>query len=213
MLAHNCTDINYEKSLTGVFMLRKIVLLLLIVSTSWLCGCSEKTGALKDPLPPFSYVTPTISNLAVVASSVSKCSGGIVRLTCEWTTPNAVATATAYLGFVKSIQNTVTEPVGVIGSDVATISRNIVFAMQPQTASDPACIASDSAAFYERFRQPNAIPTKGGTSELAGMWSAEIPLPREDIISAPLGVHQMVFYMSINGIKTNTLSFEMTFVP
>ncbi len=191
--------------------MKKYLFVIILVLAVFAGGCDGKTGALEDPVAPHSYVAPTISDLQVTASSISKCAGGIMRLNCEWTSPSVVSTATAYLSFVKSIQNVISEPVGVIASDPTKISSNIT--AETLVASDPACLTSDAAAFYLRFKEPISIPTKVGTSELAGMWSAEIPLPKEDIITAPLGVHQMVFYMSINGVKTNTLSFEMTFVP
>lgn len=190
--------------------MKKLIFLFILAFAIASGGC-DKTGALKDPVAPASYVAPTISNLQVTASSISKCAGGIMRLTCEWTSPGIVSTATAYLSFVKTIQDVVSEPVGVIASDTTKLAGSR-FA-EVVTATDSECLKSDPVAFYNRFKQPIAIPTKVGTSELAGMWSAEIPLPKEDIISAPLGIHQMVFYMSINGVKTNTLSFETTFVP
>lgn len=195
-------------------MVKNLLLALIILGAIFTGGCSEKTGALTDPVGPnvYSYVNPTIAKLQVVATSISKSTGGIVRLNCEWTTPSIVSTATAYLGFVRTIQDYVHEPVGVIGSDTATLTRSLPLSIAMLTASTPVSI-EDPAAFYERFKIPIAIPTKIGTSQLSGLWSAEIPMPNEDIAYAPLGVHQMVFYMSINGVKTNTLSFEMTFVP
>jgi len=191
--------------------MKKIFFLFILAFAISSAGCDGKTGILKDPVAPTSYVAPTISNLQVTASSISKCAGGIMRLTCEWTSPGIVSTATAYLSFVKTIQNEISEPVGVIASDSARLIS--LRAEDALTATDSQCVKSDPVAFYNRFKAPISIPTKVGTSELAGMWSAEIPLPKEDIISAPLGIHQMVFYMSINGVKTNTLSFETTFVP
>lgn len=195
-------------------MVKNLLFALIMLGAIFSGGCSEKTGALNDSVGPnvYSYVNPTIANLQVVATSISKSTGGIVRLNCEWTTPGVVSTATAYLGFVRTIQDYVHEPVGVIGSDTATLTRNLPMNIAALTASAPVD-TSNPAAFYERFKNPIAIPTKIGTTQLSGLWSAEIPLPNEDIFYAPLGVHQMVFYMSINGVKTNTLSFEMTFVP
>lgn len=189
--------------------MKKYLFALILALAFFAGGCDEKTGAIDDPVAPLSFVAPTISGLQVTASSISKSAGGIMRLTCEWTSPSTVSTATAYLSFVKSIQNVISEPVGVIASDPSRLASFLA----AETATETEDLTADEAAFYLRFADPISIPTKVGTTELAGMWSAEIPLPKEDITYAPLGVHQMVFYMSINGVKTNTLSFEMTFVP
>ena len=180
-------------------MLKKIAALTVLLLALFLTGC-DKTGQLKEPLPPYSYVTPTIQSLEIIATSISRTTGGIMKLTCEWTSPSIVSTATAYLGFVRTIQDTVTEPVGVIASETATKTASLMFAASAETE-----------AFYQRFKDPIAIPTKIGTDNQAGRWSAEIPFTPQDIYGAPLGVHQMILYMSINGVKTNTLAFEMTF--
>lgn len=187
-------------------MARYLLLVLLMFAAVFSSGCDDKTGILEDPAGPASYVTPTISNLQVQTTSISRRTGGILQISCEWVSPAIVSTATAYLGFVKTIQDYVHEPVGVIGSGTASAPRRLSFNIQGATTTDV-------ASFYERFRLPIAIPTKVGTNRPGGLWSAQIPLPHEDIFNAPDGVHQMVFYMSINGLKTNTLSFEMTFVP
>lgn len=192
--------------------MRKILLAFLIclvmIASS---GCSGKSGALEDPVSPLSYVAPTIANLQVGSGAISKCTGGILRVNSEWASPRVVSTATAYLAFVKTIQEVNTEPVGVIGSGTSDLQGGVLAQVIAPVASDAACLTSDAAAFYRRFSQPIAIPTKVGTDKLSGMWSADIPMPKDDIADAPLGIHQMLFYMSINGQKTNTLSFEITF--
>ena len=198
---------------------RLILLLIVVITALAASGCTEKTGANEDPVAPWypSYVTPTVSNLKAYATSISRCSGGILKLTCDWTSPGAVSTITAYVGFVRTIQNPKTEPVGIIASQVASLSRDIRFSFLGQiattTATTTACVASETEAFYRRFNEPIKVVTKIGTSETAGQWGAEIPFAHEDIASAPLGVHQMIFYMEINHHKTNTHAFELTFVP
>ena len=184
-------------------MLKKISALTLLLLAFVLAGC-DKTGQIEEPLPPWSYVTPTIQSLQIVATSISKTTGGIMKLSCEWTSPSVVSTATAYLGFVRTIQDVVTEPVGVIASETATPTRNL-------RPVDLASLNAETEAFYLRFKDPIAIPTTIGTDNHAGQWAAEIPFTPQDIYGAPLGVHQMILYMSINGVKTNTLAFEMTF--
>lgn len=184
-------------------MLKKFVVVAVFALAWFLVGC-DKTGQLEGPLPTYSYVTPTIQNLQVVATSISRTTGGIMRISCEWTSPSTVATATAYLGFVRTIQTTGTEPVGVIASDTATQTRNLLPGLLD-------ALSAEEEAFYLRFKDPISIPSKIGTDQQAGVWGAEIPFTSQDIFGAPLGVHQMILYMSINGMKTNTLSFEMTF--
>jgi len=131
-----------------------------------------------------------------------------MKLNCEWISPVAVSTATAYLGFVRTIQDVVTEPVGVIASATATQTKSL---LSSSTSGFKAALSAETEAFYQRFKTPIAIPTRVGTDQWAGNWGAEIPFTPQDIYGAPLGVHQMILYMSINGVKTNTLAFEMTF--
>ncbi len=194
---------------------KKVFGLLFAIIAAFAAGCTEKSGAIEDPLPPFSHITPTVQNLKTFATSISRCSGGILRLTSEWTSPSAVSTATAYIGFVRTILDSRTEPIGIIASDVATISKDIRanLVWQTTTTATSTCNASETADFYARFATPIPVPTKIGTDENGGLWGAEIPFAHADIASAPLGVHQMIFYMYINNQKTNTLSFELTFVP
>ena len=78
-----------------------------------------------------------------------------------------------------------------------------------ETVNDPIATAD----FYRKYANPIIIPVKINTNETAGQFFAQIPFTTGDIASAPLGVHQMMLYMKINGYKTNTLAFELTFVP
>ena len=181
--------------------------ILLLSLAAIFAGCSEKTGILPDPTQEPSYVTPTIYDLKVENNNISKCGGGIMKLACTWTSPYKVSTATAYLGFVKTIKNPTTEPVGVIGSQTTELAENLRF----QVATD--CNASDSTAFFAKYASPIAIPTKIGTDDLSGRWEVDIPFAPEDTSIAPAGVYQMIFYMEMNRLKTNTLAFELTFVP
>lgn len=182
-------------------------LMLVLIITFLSSGCSEKTGVLPELLPEPSYVTPTIRDLQVRNNSISKCGGGIMTLSCTWSSPYKVSTATAYLGFVKTIKNPTTEPIGVIGSQ----TTEVLPALRSQVATD--CMASDTAAFFAKYATPIKIPTKIGTDELSGRWEVEIPFAPEDTSIAPLGVYQMIFYMEMNHLKTNTLAFELTFIP
>jgi hypothetical protein len=141
-----------------------------------------------------------------------------MKLNCEWTSPAKVATATTKVAFVRTITIEKTEPVAVIGSGTATTTANLLWNLLPQTATSTTtatstCNASDTEAFFTRWEDPISIPTKIGTEELAGAFSVEIPFVPKDICDAPLGTQQMLIYMHVNGVKTNTLAFEITFVP
>lgn len=185
-------------------------LLVILLVTAFSLGCSEKTGIMPEPQPEPNYVVPTIGDLQVRNNNISKCGGGIMTLACTWTSPYKVATATAYLGFVKTITDPVTEPVGVIATQGASLRQSpdgFLF----QALTD--CNASDTAAFFARYAKPIEIPTKVGTDQLTGRWEVGIPFAPADTRIAPLGVYQMILYMKINHVKTNTLSFEMTFLP
>ena len=210
-------------------------------------GCG-KSGAIEDPV---SYLTPSIQNLQTKSTNIAKCTGGILSFTCDWTSPQVVSSANAYLSFVKTIDLPITEPIGVIGSAsemVTDTSSNITtnksfraimtnetipfdysairlatkfnYASTTRTLNNNTTTASETVNdpeavedFYRKYANPILIPVKINTNETAGQFFAQIPFTTGDIASAPLGVHQMMLYMKINGCKTNTLSFELTFVP
>ena len=208
-------------------------------------GCG-KSGEVDDPV---SYLTPSIQNLQTKSTNIAKCTGGILSFTCDWTSPQVVSSANAYLSFVKTIDLPITEPIGVIGSAsmiVSSSTRAVVsdesmaimtndpipfdfgsmrlakfnYASTSRTISNTTTTASETvndpiatADFYRKYSEPILIPVRINTNETAGQFFAQIPFTTGDIASAPLGVHQMMLYMKINGYKTNTLSFELTFVP
>lgn len=210
-------------------------------------GCG-KSGAIEDPV---SYLTPSIQNLQTKSTNIAKCTGGILSFTCDWTSPQVVSSANAYLSFVRTIDLPLTEPIGVIGSAaemiVSSSSRAVIsegitavmtndpipfdfgsslrlakfnYASTSRTISNTTTTASETvndpiatADFYRKYAEPILIPVRINTNETAGQFFAQIPFTTGDIASAPLGVHQMMLYMKINGCKTNTLSFELTFVP
>ena len=203
-------------------------------------GCG-KSGALEDPI---SYLTPSIQNLQTKSTNIAKCTGGILSFTCDWTSPQVVSSANAYLSFVRTIDLPLTEPIGVIGSatemivssssravitndpipfdfgslrlakfNYASTSRTISNNTNNNTASETVNDPIATADFYRKYAEPILIPVRINTDETAGQFFAQIPFTTADIASAPLGVHQMMLYMKINGCKTNTLSFELTFVP
>lgn len=225
-----------------------LCLLLLAIFAITANGCG-KSGAIEDPI---SYITPSIQNLQTKSTNIAKCTGGILSFTCDWTSPEVVNSANAYLSFVKTIDLPITEPIGVIGSAsemiVSSSTRAVVseeitavmtndpipfdfgsysrlatkfnYASTTRTISNSTTTASETlndpiatADFYRKYAEPILIPVKINTNETAGQFFAQIPFTTGDIASAPLGVHQMMLYMKINGYKTNTLSFELTFVP
>ena len=94
---------NYTKLLCILFITAYIV-----ITT----GCG-KSGEVEDPV---SFVTPSIQNLQTKSTNIAKCTGGILSFTCDWTSPQVVSSANAYLSFVKTIDLPITEPIGVIGS-------------------------------------------------------------------------------------------------
>lgn len=188
-------------------MFKTILLSFFITAAIFISGCDGKTGIIKLAQPPYSYVNPTLQNLVVETQTLSKCVGGILRLSCEWTSPHVVSTATAFVGFVRTIKDPKTEPIGVIASDTQGAEGMLVSRLQ---VVSPDCIATNTAEFYARFVDPIEIPSRIGTDEFAGKWVAEIPFTPSDLRSAPLGIHQMMIYKTINRIKTNTLSFEIT---
>ena len=220
------------KTISVTTFTKYISALFLITFLLFSTGCG-KSGAIEDPI---SYVTPSIQNLQTKTTNIAKSVGGILSFTCDWTSPETVNSAKAYLSFVRTIDLPVTEPIGVIGSAsdmIISKSSRAVMSNLPQdfsdniirfsiaqaersaqttasaTINDPIAVAD----FYRKYAEPILIPVKINTEESAGQFYAQIPFTTIDIASAPLGVHQMLLYMKINGHKTNTLAFELTFVP
>ena len=195
-----------------------------LAALSWGCG---KSGAIDDPLPEASYQTPSIQNLNTKNTNIAKCTGGILSFTCDYISPWQVTSANAYLSFVRTIDKTVTEPIGIIGSASSMIIDNSVrasFSNAPissrmantkanELASDTVNDPMATEDFYRKYAEPILIPVRIASDETAGQFYAQIPFTTGDIASAPLGVHQMMVYLKINNYKTNTLSFELTFVP
>lgn len=192
-----------------------VVFLLLAVLTTVAC---EKSGELESPIPPNSYVGPTISGLQTTTRQLSQKTGGILRLTCVWASPRVVSTATAYLTFVRSLQDPQASPTGVISSGTASSTASTAAAMtipvewRAQTATNTASSTS-SDAFFTRFQDPIRIPLGIGTDQKEGAFSAEIPFAIADIADAPLGTIQMLLWMMVNNVKTNSLAFEIEIVP
>ena len=202
------------------------ILLGVCCAACFVVGC-DKSGELDTPPTAPSAVGPTIYSLVAQDTTLSRSSGGILTVSCKWTSPYKVATAAAYLAFVRSVKDIKTEPVGIIGTETASVSTSlrvlrfsgsgdglrpeVLFQTASETASGTADVASDTVAFYNRFQDPLVFSTGIGTEELEGAWGVEIPFTKNDIGDAPLGKQQMLLWMMVNGYKTNTLAFEIEF--
>lgn len=196
-----------------------VLLMLVVVLTTAAC---DESGEVVYPEAPPSSVGPTLANLLAGTTTLSRTDGGILRLSCEWASPRAVTTGTAYIAFVRSLSDVLASPTGVIGSGTATTTvtatsttstaTDTTTASGTSTASDTAT-ASETAAFFARFATPIAVPLGIGTDQNQGFFSVEIPFPTADIADAPLGRQQMLLWMVINGAKTNSLAFEVEFTP
>lgn len=184
-----------------------------------LSGCG-KSGEIV-PEVNISYQEPTIQNLQTKQTNIAKCTGGILSFTFDWISPWQVTDASAYLSFVRTIDKPITEPIGVMGSASEMVVDGSVrasigsarMAAKNDTASDTIIDPAATEDFYRKYSEPILIPVRISTDEKAGQFFAQVPFTVDDIASAPLGVHQMMVYMKINNYKTNTLSFELTFVP
>ena len=228
------TDNNDMKKSFNKVTSQLLTVIFLTVITIFSTGCG-KSGVLEEPV---SYVTPTIQNLQAKSRNIAKCTGGILSFSCDWTSPTVVTDSKAYLSFVKTIDLPITEPIGVMGSATEMITNTSARAVMtnerinynygdinPEVSYVKASVraaeevATDvvdpeaTADFYRKYADPIVIPVRINSEEKSGQFYSEVPFTINDIASAPLGVHQMMFYMRINGYKTNTLSFELTFVP
>lgn len=196
-------------------MFKYLLLTIICLAALFSSGCEGKTGILRDSS---AYVSPNIQELVVEADNLSKEVGGILRISCEWTSPAPVSRAHAYLAFVQSIKDPHTEPIGIL-PDTEDENENGFFSirngksLRAQEAEAAPRPFEDSAKFYELFGTPMRLESKIGTEKLFGTWSVEIPFTPRDLLYAPVGEHQMMIYKVINGKKTNTLSFELTIAP
>ncbi len=197
---------------------RFVMLMLAVVLATVAC---DESGEVVYPEAPPSSVGPTLANLQAGTTTLSRRNGGILRLSCEWASPRAVTTGTAYVAFVRSLSDVLASPTGVIGSGTASTTvtaTSTTTATSTATASDTStasgtATASETAAFFARFETPIAVPLGIGTDQKQGYFSVEIPFPTADIADAPLGRQQMLLWMVINGVKTNSLAFEVEFTP
>jgi len=200
-----------------------VLVILLAVCASVAC---DKSGEIESSQPAGSAIGPTIANLVSTTKQLSKASGGILRLSCDWSSPWIISTGTAYLIFVRSIQDTQASPTGVIGSGTASHTNPTAALPLPNimtqaasttdattTTASQTSTASDSPAFFARFKDPLSIPLGIGTDRKEGVFSVEIPFPTADISDAPLGNQQMLLWILMNGVKTNSLALEVEFIP
>lgn len=185
--------LNWDMRLVEFYIL--VFVLLAIV------GCG-KTGEIEEPPPPFSHVGPTISNLVANSTKITRNGGGILDISCKWFSPAPVSTATAYLAFVRSVKDAATEPIGVIASKTNAT---------PSVLEIRGSESDQASAFFVRFKDPIMIPTGIGTSQLSGLWNVALPFTRSDVFDAPLGKQQMLLWMTVNNMKTNSLAFEIEF--
>jgi len=155
-------------------------------------GCDEGHGLEITPITP-AILSPSINTLTVSGGTISKATGGILKLSCKWTSSEKISTATAYLAYVASLSDPLSGPTGIIssGTSSATVSiRN---------------------GFLDTFQTPMPIPIGITSTALSGTWWVEIPFPSTDIQDAPEGKRQMLLWLEFNNNKTNTLAFEIEF--
>jgi len=166
--------------------------LLLLAGCLLIAGCDEGKGTST----PVQVLNPSISDLSVSGNLITRSAGGILTLACNWTNPDTVYSAAAYLAFSTTLTDSSSGPTGVLASG---------------TASSANLLATIRGGFNEEFATPLLIPTAISSTEREGYWRVEIPLASGVTSDAPLGKNQMLLWMVINGRKSNTLAFELEF--
>ena len=96
-----------------VFFSSLFLLVLLVL------GCSEGIES-SSPVSVTSPLSPTISKLVVSGNTISKKSGGILKISCTWTSPEAVSSATGYLSYVQNLNASNSGATGIIGPSGTT---------------------------------------------------------------------------------------------
>lgn len=199
-------------------------LLLLLSSSAALLflGCSDGNPvSTETPAAPVSYLSPTIANLTVSGNSISRATGGILKLGCTWTSSSSVSSATAYVAFAQGLNDPDIGPAGIIASSAtSTASVSVRFQVIASTATATATATTTANASQPPTLPPEILaqnplkfPAEVGTTNLSGVWRVEIPFPATAIASITDGKQQMLVWMSINARRTNSLAFELEFKP
>lgn len=164
-----------------------------LVATFFSTGCNDQgtpVSAGTTGGSPWFY--PTIASLTVTGNSIKQSDGGFLELSCSWTTATPITAATGVIALASTVADP--GPTGIVSSDTASASFRTSIC---------------GAGFYDEFATPLEIRTTLGQVSTEGLWQATLPFPVATVASAPVGKHQMLFWMVIDGYKTNSLGFEL----
>lgn len=194
------------------------ILLAFLLFIPWLQGCDDGQARV-DPVYVPPDLSPTISALTVSGNTISKASGGILKLGCVWTSSYSVSTATAYVAFAQGLNDPTLGPTGIIGSGTASGTASVTKSILPEVLPEilSATTASTTASPAQPLppeilaKNPLIIPAEVGTTAKTGYWQVEIPFTAVTIASMPVGKQQMLLWMNINLRRTNSLAFEVDF--
>ncbi len=164
-----------------------------LVATLFSTGCNDQgtpvsTGTIGGT--PWFY--PTIASLTVSGNSIKQSDGGFLELSCSWFTATPITAATGVVALASTVADP--GPTGIVSSGTASASFRT---------------SIHSAGFYDEFATPLEIRTTLGQVSTEGLWQATLPFPVATVASATVGKHQMLFWMVIDGYKTNSLGFEL----
>ncbi|HEY9070844.1 MAG TPA: hypothetical protein VIV61_11365 [Candidatus Ozemobacteraceae bacterium] len=167
-----------------------------LVATLFSTGCDDEGSPVSASTggTTSTWFYPTIASLTVSGNTIKRADGGILTLSCQWMTATPIHLATGIVALASTVADP--GPIGIVSSGTATAS-----------------IRADlrGASFLEEFSRPIEIPTSVGSATTKGTWRVQLPFPVATVSSAPLGKHQMLLWMLIDGSRSNSLAFEIEF--
>jgi len=175
-------------------LLSLLILAFGLTASFFTAGCDDGTPVSSSTGTSNPWYYPTIASLTVSGNSITRSDGGILNLSCQWMTADQIFLATGVIALASTVANP--GPIGIVSSGTASASiRTSILC----------------ASFLEEFTTPIEVPTSVGSATTKGIWRVQLPFPVATVADAPLGKHQMLIWMVINGYRSNSLAFELEF--
>ena len=150
--------------------------LLIIVALGLANGCNEGKEA-SSPVAPVWSLSPTLSQLSVSGNSLSQLEGGILKLSCRWTSSEVVTSATAYLAFVEELNSPTLGPQGIISSDTtaSATTATVSLLVLPVTITQQTVATTTTATTTTTTTTTTATSTATTTTTTATTTSTTTP--------------------------------------
>ncbi len=176
------------------FFLPMLFITCSLVAALFSSGCDDGTPVSSSTAVQNPWYYPTIASLTVSGNSIKRSDGGILTVSCQWLTADQISLATGVIALASTVADP--GPIGIVSSGTASASIRTTIL---------------GARFLDEFHTPIEIPTSVGSATTKGIWRVQLPFPVATVADAPLGKHQMLLWMVINGYRSNSLAFELEF--